>query len=381
MEPEFSINVEHFIELVRSSKRGKLKIYIGMAAGVGKTYRMLQEAHELQKNGINVMIGFIETHNRIDTKQLTEDLPALPRRKVFYKGKQLDEMDVDAVIRIKPEVALVDELAHTNIPGSKNEKRWQDVIEILEEGISVITTVNIQHIESINERVEKITGVEIRERVPDIIIQKADEVINVDLSIEDLLERLEEGKIYDKAKIPYALNNFFQKDKLLQLRDLALKEVSHQVERKIVKDIPLRQREKINALITCISSNSKSAANIIRKSSRIVAANNSRWYVLYVQTPEEAGDKIDAKDQRLLINNFKLATELGAEVIQKADKDVARVISETALENEVEMVIMGMPSFSFYKRMKGNLFTELIDYTSKHNIDILIVSNNEKNKK
>ena len=381
MEPEFSINVEHFIELVRSSKRGKLKIYIGMAAGVGKTYRMLQEAHELQKNGINVMIGFIETHNRAETKQLTEDLPALPRRKVFYKGKQLDEMDVDAVIRIKPEVALVDELAHTNIPGSKNEKRWQDVLEILEEGISVITTVNIQHIESVNGRVEKITGVEIRERVPDSIVQLADEVINVDLSIEDLLERLEEGKIYDKAKVPYALNNFFQKDKLLQLRDLALKEVSHQVERKIVKDIPIGQREKINTLITCVSSNSKSAANIIRKSSRIVAANNSRWYVLYVQTPEEAGDKIDAKDQRLLINNFKLATELGAEVIQKADKDVARVIAETALENEVEMVIMGMPSFSIFKRLKGNLFTELLGYTSKHNIDILIVSNNEKNKK
>jgi len=342
---------------------------------------MLQEAHELQKNSINVMIGFIETHNRIETKQLTEDLPALPRRKVFYKGKQLDEMDVDAIIRIKPEVALVDELAHTNIPGSKNEKRWQDVIEILEEGISVITTVNIQHIESINERVEKITGVDIKERVPDIIIQKADEVINVDLSIEDLIERLEDGKIYDKAKVPFALNNFFQKDKLLQLRDLALKEVSHQVERKIVKDIPLQQREKINALITCVSSNSKSAANIIRKSSRIVAANNSRWYVLYVQTPEEAGDKIDAKEQRLLINNFKLATELGAEVIQKADKDVARVIAETALENEVEMVIMGMPSFSLYQRLKGNLFTELLAYSSKNNIDILIVSNNEKNKK
>jgi two-component system sensor histidine kinase KdpD len=381
MEPEFSINVEHFIELVRSSKRGKLKIYIGMAAGVGKTYRMLQEAHELQKNQINVMIGFIETHNRIETKQLTENLPSLPRRKVFYKGKQLDEMDVDAVIRIKPEVALVDELAHTNIPGSKNEKRWQDVVEILEEGISVITTVNIQHIESIKERVEKITGVEIKERVPDSIIQMADEVINVDLSIEDLLERLEDGKIYDKAKVPYALNNFFQKDKLLQLRDLVLKEVSHQVERKIVKDIPIGQREKINALITCISSNSKSAANIIRKSSRIVAANNSKWYVLYVQTPEEAGDKIDSKEQRLLINNFKLATELGATVIQKAQKDVAKMIAETAMENEVEMVIMGMPSFSLYQRLKGNLFTELLDYTSKHNIDILIVSNNEKNKK
>ena len=274
MEQEFSANVEHFLDLVRASKRGKLKIYIGMAAGVGKTYRMLKEAHELQKNGINVMIGFIETHNRKDTQRIVEDLPAIPRKKVFYKGKQLDEMDVEAIIRIKPEVVLADELAHTNIPGSKNEKRWQDVKEILEDGISVITTVNIQHIESVNERVEKITGIEIKERVPDSIIHMADEVVNIDLTIEELLERLEDGKIYDKAKVPFALNNFFQKDKLLQLRDLALKEVSRQVERKIIKDIPLQQREKINAIVTCISTNSKSAANIIRKSSRMVAAKN-----------------------------------------------------------------------------------------------------------
>ena len=184
MEQEFSANVEHFLDLVRSSRHGKLKIYIGMAAGVGKTYRMLKEAHELQKNGINVMIGFVETHNRSDTKRIAEDLPALPRKKVFYKGKLLDEMDVEAIIRIKPEVVLADELAHTNIPGSKNEKRWQDVKEILDDGISVITTVNIQHIESINERVEKITGIEIKERVPDSIIQMADEVVNIDLTIE-----------------------------------------------------------------------------------------------------------------------------------------------------------------------------------------------------
>jgi two-component system sensor histidine kinase KdpD len=381
MEQEFSVNVEHFLDLVRSSKRGKLKIYIGMAAGVGKTYRMLEEAHELQKNGINVMIGFIETHNRSDTKRVSEDLPAIPRKKVFYKGKLLDEMDVEAIIRIKPEVVLADELAHTNIPGSKNEKRWQDVKEILEDGISVITTVNIQHIESINERVEKITGIEIKERVPDSIIHMADEVVNIDLTIEELLERLEDGKIYDKAKVPFALNNFFQKDKLLQLRDLALKEVSRQVERKIIKDIPLQQREKINAIVTCISTNSKSAANIIRKSSRIVAANNSKWYVLYVQTPRESIDNIDSKEQRLLINNFKMATELGANVIKKSGKNIAKAIAEITAENEVAMIVMGMPSFSLYQRLQGNLFTELLDYTSKNNVDILIISNNEKNKK
>lgn len=381
MEEEFSVDVENFLNLVRASKRGKLKIYIGMAAGVGKTYRMLQEAHELQKNDINVMIGFIEAHNRSDTKRLTEDLPAIPRKKVYYKGKQLEEMDVEGIIRIRPEVVLADELAHTNIPGSKNEKRWQDVKEILEEGISVISTVNIQHIESLYGRVEKITGIEIKERVPDSIIQMADEVVNIDLTIEDLLERLEDGKIYDKSKIPIALNNFFQKDKLLQLRDLALKEVSRQVERKIVKDIPLQKREKINAIVTCISTNAKSAANIIRKSSRIVAANNSKWYVLYVETPKESLTNIDSKEQRLLINNFKMATELGASVLKKSDKNIAKAIAEITEENEVEMIVMGMPSFSLYQRLQGNLFTELLDYTSKNNVDILIISTNEKNKK
>jgi two-component system sensor histidine kinase KdpD len=206
-------------------------------------------------------------------------------------------------------------------------------------------------------------------------------VVNIDLTIEELLERLEDGKIYDKAKVPVALNNFFQKDKLLQLRDLALKEVSRQVERKIRQDIPLQQREKINAIVTCISTNAKSAANIIRKSSRIVAANNSKWYVLYVQTPKESVDNIDSKEQRLLINNFKMATELGANVIKKSDKDIAKTISEITEENEVELIVMGMPSFSLYQRLQGNLFTELLDYTSKNNVDILIISNNEKNKK
>jgi two-component system, OmpR family, sensor histidine kinase KdpD len=381
MDEEYSVNVDHFLDLVRASKRGKLKIYIGMAAGVGKTYRMLKEAHELQRNGINIMVGFVETHNRSDTQRIVEDLPAIPRKKVYYKGKQLEEMDVEAIIRIKPEVVLADELAHTNIPGSKNEKRWQDVKEILDEGISVITTVNIQHIESINERVEKITGIEIKERVPDSIIHLADEVVNIDLTIEELLERLEDGKIYDKAKVPFALDNFFQKDKLLQLRDLALKEVSRQVERKIVKDIPREHREKINSIVTCISTNAKSAANIIRKSSRIVAANNSKWYVVYVQTPKESVANIDSKEQRLLINNFKMATELGASVIRKSDKNIARTIAEITEENEVEMIIMGMPSFSLYQRLQGNLFTKLLDYASKNNVDILIISTNEKNKK
>jgi two-component system sensor histidine kinase KdpD len=166
--------VQQFLELSRKTSRGKLKIYVGMSAGVGKTYRMLQEAHNLLHNGINIKVGYIETHNRKETQALVEGLPVIPRRKVFYKGKELDELDVQAVLLLHPEVVIVDELAHTNIPGSKNEKRWQDVIDILDAGIDVITAINIQHIESINEDVKQITGVEVAERIPDKLLQLAD---------------------------------------------------------------------------------------------------------------------------------------------------------------------------------------------------------------
>ena len=165
------LKADHFLEIANKASRGKLKIYIGMSAGVGKTYRMLQEAHSLLRNGVNVKIGYVETHNRKETQALIDGLPVIPRRKVFYKGKRLDELDVQAIILLHPEVVIVDELAHTNIPGSKNEKRWQDVLDILDAGIDVISAVNIQHIESINEDVKEITGVEVTERVPDKILQ------------------------------------------------------------------------------------------------------------------------------------------------------------------------------------------------------------------
>ena len=182
MPDDKETNVQHFLDLIKKSRRGKFKIYIGMSAGVGKTYRMLQEAHSLLKNGIDVKIGYIETHFRKETHELLDGLPVVPRRKLFYKGKELDELDVQAVISLRPEVVVVDELAHTNIEGSKNEKRWQDVFEILDAGINVISAINIQHIESLNEEVKKITGVEVKERIPDNVIALADEVVNIDLT-------------------------------------------------------------------------------------------------------------------------------------------------------------------------------------------------------
>ena len=196
MPDEKEKNAEHFLDLIRKSRRGKFKIYIGMSAGVGKTYRMLQEAQTLLRNGVDVKIGYIETHNRKETHDLLEGLPVIPRRKLFYRGKELDEFDVQAVINLHPEVVIVDELAHSNIEGSKNEKRWQDVVDILDAGINVISAVNIQHIESLHASIKTITGVDVGERIPDSVLGQADEVVNIDLTADELITRLKEGKIY-----------------------------------------------------------------------------------------------------------------------------------------------------------------------------------------
>ncbi len=375
MEPQISISAERFLHLIRSSKDGKLKIYIGMAAGVGKTYRMLLEAKELLKENVDLMIGYVETHGRTETQKLTEGIPAISRKRIFYKGRELEEMDIESILLQKPEIVLVDELAHTNLPGSKNEKRWQDVKELIGAGINVISTVNIQHIESINEQVEKITGIKITERVPDSIIHSADEVVNVDLTIDELIDRLKEGKIYDIKKVPVALQNFFQEDKLLQLRDLALKEVSRQVERKIIREIPLAVREKLNAIVTALSSNYDAGRKLIRKSSRLVAMYNSKWFVLYIQTDKEKIEKIDTKVQRQLLNNFKLAAELGAEVVELNSNKIAPAIVDFAKTKEAGLIVIGRPDFNFiYNLNPGNFFRELSSLTSKEDIDILMVS-------
>ncbi len=382
MESQISISAERFLNLIRSSRQGKLKIYLGLAAGVGKTYRMLLEAKELLNNKADVVIGYVETHGRKDTEKLLAGIPAMKRKSIFYKGKMLEEMDVDSLLLQKPEVVLADELAHTNVPGSKNEKRWQDVNELIEAGINVITTVNIQHIESINEQVEKITGIKVAERVPDSVIHSANEVVNVDLTIDELLKRLKEGKIYDLTKVPVALENFFQQDKLLQLRDLTLKEVSRQIERKIVREIPLPSRDKMRTIVTALSTNYESGKRLIRRSSRLAALYNSRWYVVYVQTDKEKIEKIDPKLQRYLLNNFKLAAELGAEVKEISSNEKAKSIVEFAKEKEATLIVIGKPVFSMLQGLKpNNFFRELSSLTSKENIDILLVSSNENNKK
>ncbi|WP_281225820.1 sensor protein KdpD [Flavobacterium aquiphilum] len=375
MENKREDNVQHFLDLIKKSRRGKFKVYIGMSAGVGKSFRMLQEAHSLLKNGIDIKIGYIETHNRKETQDLLEGLPLIPRRKLFYKGKELEEMDVQAIINLRPEVVIVDELAHTNIEGSKNEKRWQDVMEILEAGINVISAVNIQHIESLNEEVKSITNVEVKERIPDIVLAQADEVVNIDLTADELITRLKEGKIYQAEKIEMALKNFFKSEHILQLRELALKEVASQVERKVEIEVPKNKAIRHEKFLACISSNENTAKRVIRKTARLANYYNSKWYVLYVQLPNESVDKIALDKQRHLINNFKLATELGAEVVKIEHTKIAKAIIEQAEQKNVTTVCIGKPRMNIMKViLSTNIFKELLNKLSSSDIDLIILS-------
>jgi len=368
-------SVEHFLNLIRKSRRGKFKVYIGMSAGVGKSYRMLQEAHSLLKKGVDVRIAYIETHGREETHALLNDIPVIERKKIFYKGKELEEMDLQAVLNAHPEIVLVDELAHTNIEGSKNEKRWQDVIEILDAGINVISAVNIQHIESLHNEMLQITGIDVKERVPDKVLQLADEVVNIDLTADELIARLKDGKIYHASKIQSALQNFFQSDKILQLRELALKEVAAQVERKVDTEVVINDRLRHERFLACISSNHETAKMIIRKTARLANYYNSKWYLLYVQTPRENSNRIKLSVQRHLINNFKTATEMGGEVIQVKSGNVPSTIARIAEEKHITTVCIGKPHLRLWQViLKTNVFNQLLNRLSDSDIDLIILS-------
>ncbi|MES2652783.1 MAG: sensor protein KdpD [Bacteroidota bacterium] len=375
MEENKEESVRRFLDLVKKSRRGKLKIYIGMSPGVGKTYRMLQEAHALLRNGVDVCIGYVETHKRAETEVLVAGLPIVPRKSIFYRGKSLEEMDVQAIINRHPEIVIVDELAHTNAEGSKNAKRWQDVYDILEAGISVVSAVNIQHLESINDDVQQITGITITERIPDKILEIADEIVNIDLTADELVTRLKEGKIYDKSKIEQALGNFFQSDKILQLRELALKEVVHQVERKIHIEIPKSIKLRPEKFLACISSNAETAGIVIRKTARLASYYHSPWIVLYVQSDSESLDRIKLDKQRHLINHFKLATELGAEVVKMKSNNITQAIMDMASEREITTICIGKPHLNIFQViLRTAIFNQLLRNLAAKEIDMVILS-------
>ncbi len=286
-----------FLRLIRRAGRGRLKVYLGYGAGVGKTYQMLLEGHRLKDEGIDAVVGLVETHGRAETAKLIEGLDLVPRRRQEYRGVVLEEMDLNAVLARKPQVALIDELAHTNIPGSRNPKRYQDVLDILAEGIHVITTLNIQHLESLYDIVEKATHVRIRERIPDTVLGEADQLVNVDLTTEDLRKRLLEGKVYPPERIQTALENFFKAANLEKLRELTLRELASQIDQRR-RETP--EEDAVSApdqIMVCLSSRSPRSEALLRHASRVAGKLNRNWFAVYVQTPSEEPTVIDAHTQ------------------------------------------------------------------------------------
>ena len=366
-------NVRHFLNLIKRSQRGVFKIYIGMIAGVGKTYKMLQEAHEMLDNGIDVQIGYVETHGRVGTEAQLKGLPVIPRKKIFYKGKELEEMDLDAILQLHPELVIVDELAHTNVDGCRNEKRWQDVMDLLEAGINVISAVNIQHIESLNEDIKGIAGIEVKERIPDKVLEEADEVVNIDLTAEELISRLKAGKIYKKEKIQTALNNFFKTENILQLRELALKEVAFRVEKKVETEVVPEEKAIHRELyLACISSNEKTPRHIIRRTARLASRYNTNFIALYVQTPVESPDRINLSVQRHLLNHFKLVTELGGELVQIASPDIIQAIIDVCREHHITTVCIGQPTLGWRKILKIYRYGYFLRNLSEMDIKLII---------
>src|SRR5512135_2129558 len=347
-----------FLRLIRRAGRGRLKIYLGYGAGVGKTYQMLLEGHRLKDEGIDVVVGLVETHGRAETAKLIEGLEVVPRRRQEYRGVTLEEMDPDAVLARKPQVALIDELAHTNVPGGRNPKRYQDVQDILAEGIHVVTTLNIQHLESLYNMVEKATHVKIRERIPDTVLTEADQLVNVDLTTEDLRKRLMEGKIYPPERVQTALENFFKETNLEELRELTLRELASQIDQRR-RETPVEKATGTpDQIMVCLSSRGPNSETLLRYASRLAGKLNRNWFAVYVQTPSEEPTVIDAHTQRILSGTLTLAKQLGAMVFTYMGEDIADTILRLAREYRVGTIVVGSPSpLPAWKRWMGERST------------------------
>ncbi len=368
-----------FLRLIRRAQRGRLKVYLGYGAGVGKTWQMLQEGQRLRKEGIDVVVGLVETHGRAETAQLLEGLEVVPRRQVQYRGISIEELDLDAVLARRPEVALVDELAHTNVPGSKNPKRYEDVQDLLAAGIHVISTLNVQHLESLYDTVETQIGVKVYERVPDAVLAEADEIVNVDLAPEDLQQRLREGKIYPLERVSTALENFFKRANLNQLRELTLRELAAQIDLKRRAEPEDEHDTAPDQVMVCLSSRGPNSAALLRFGSRLAGRLNRNWYAVYVQTPKEEPTAIDAATQRRLSDTLTLAKQLGAQVFPYKGEDVAETILHFAREYRVGHIVIGKPGpLPAWRRWLGGktIVEQLI--LKAHGVTIVVVDTGSK---
>jgi two-component system sensor histidine kinase KdpD len=334
---------DSFLNLIQRSRRGRLKVYLGYGPGVGKTYQMLLEGHRLKAQGVDVVAGIVETHGRADTESLCLGLPEIPPRTVDYRGVVLRELDLEAVLKRKPEVVLIDELAHTNVPGSPNAKRYQDVLEVLAAGIHVVTTLNVQHLESLYDTVERLIGVRVKERLPDWVLADADQLVNVDLAPEDLRRRLEEGRVYTTERVPAALDNFFRKSNLEQLRELTLREIASIIERRARRTPGEEGVQAPDQIVVCLSSRSPDGPALLRYASRLAGKLNRSWYSLYVQTSSEDPARLDAATRKRLSETLALAHQLGAMVFTFKGEDIADTILRFAREYRVGHVVVGRP--------------------------------------
>jgi two-component system sensor histidine kinase KdpD len=334
---------EDFLTIAsRDRARGKLKVYLGMAAGVGKTMRMLDDAHALRRQNIDVVLGYIETHGRAETAARIGDLEVIPRKQIEYKGTRVEEMDLDACLTRRPDVLVIDELAHTNAAGSRNDKRWQDVESILAAGISVMTAVNVQHLEGVQDVVRSATGIEIRERVPDRIVRDADSVIVVDLPVPELQERLRQGKIYPPEQAARALQNFFRAEMLVRLRELALLQTADYSGREMPLDVTSAAAE--TRIAVAVPYDPVAAKAVLLRASRLAGRMNTKWYALYVRRRRDHPEHMSAEQHRLMIENVQLAMSLGANVVTQESEDVVGTVLEFAQKEHVGLLVLGQPS-------------------------------------
>ncbi|HJT65517.1 MAG TPA: universal stress protein [Pyrinomonadaceae bacterium] len=365
---------ETLLARLKDGEKSRLRVYIGAAPGVGKTYQMLEDAHLLKKQNVDIVVAAIETHGREDTRALIGDLERVPTRRMEYRGVDLEEMDVEKVIARAPEIAIVDELAHTNAPGSKNAKRFQDVVELLDAGISVITAVNIQHLESLNDVITRTTGVHVRETVPDYFLRRADEVVNVDVSVDTLRTRLRQGKIYDIVRIEQALNNFFRKGNLSALRELALRQVAAEESGKSneYREQEGLERAVIPEKVMVAMASRGSAKKLLRVGSRIAGRLAGDWYAVYVQTPPEEMGRIKPEDYAALEENIRFAEDLGARVVKLRARRVADALIDFARHEGITHVVFGQTSRSRWDiLLHGSIINRFLEEVRDANVHVV----------